>query len=188
MNGFELPPNWAWWAAGAVGLLVLTSGKAQAAGASSGRGGVSNRDIDALTRMLITETDFRANQNEMAQIVNVAVNRARRNSLPLAEVVNPDRRAFPAWNNHSTYRNRFLNAHVNANWYDARAFVASVLNGAYGNIGSTGFVHPANPRFAFQTPCRNAPKWAPTSTPGWGTRCLPTWVHGGRRVGNALFS
>ena len=53
---------------------------------------------------LLVETGFRLNKQEMAQIVNVAINRASKYHITLAEVVNPDRRAFPAWNPGPNYR------------------------------------------------------------------------------------
>lgn len=172
---------------GALALLLLGGRKAQAAGMPALFQSDRDRDLDALANMLITETGFNKSREEMAQIVFVAVNRARKYNLPLWEVVDPDRRAFPAWNPGSGYKRRFEAAEQNRNWVAARNFSANVLAGQYRNLGKTLFVHPKSPNFDMPCDTRGG-KWGPSYVPGYGTRCIPLWAHDGRVVGSGLFS
>lgn len=184
----RLPKRWPWYAGGAAALLLLASGgKAKAARMPSGREYES--DVNALTRMLLAETAFNKSEAEMAQIVHVALNRARSRGISPAEVVYPARPSKgSAWNLGAPYRNRYNAAPGWAAWSRARTFVQRVMDGSYPNRGYTLFVHPAAPQFAPTTPCANPDRWSPTSTPGWGVRCLPNWIHGGERVGTAMFT
>ncbi len=173
---------------GVLALMLLTGKKAEAAIITPFPGKTArSRDLDALADMLITETNFTKGKQEMAQIIYVAINRAKRYNLPLYVVVDPDRRAFPAWNPGSGYKRRFVAASTNKRWTAARDFAASVLSGAYSNMGKRSFVHPAAP--GFNMPCNtHGGKWAPTHVPGYGTRCIPLWAHGGKVVGTGLFA
>lgn len=166
---------------GALAALFLLTRKAEAAvmpqrGYSSGPSG---RDLDALADMLITETGFKKSKPEMAQIIWVAVNRARKQNRPIWFVVQPGRVPRPVWNTGALYRHRFERARSFSAWNDARAFAKKVLAGAYPNRGYTSFVHPyPMPK----PPC--ASNRVATST-RYGTRCLPTWIVKGDAVGSA---
>jgi hypothetical protein len=186
---------------GALALLLLSTRKAEAALVDSGGDDV-DRDLDALADMLITETGFSADKAEMAAIVNIAVNRARAQKRPIWYVVQPGKRPVGScpwtkdarclmWNDGDVYEKRFKNARSNARWGAARVFAATVLAGNYVNTGATSFVHPGHANF--DMPCKdNKPvregKWAPANVPGYGTRCIPKWAHGGKVIGKGLFA
>jgi hypothetical protein len=144
--------------------------------------------------MLITETSFRASEDEMAQIVFAALNRARSWGASVSDVVYGPKvgNARYGWNGGSTYRALFDRADQKGEWDLARAFVRRVLAGGFSNGGYKNFVHPAAPRFGF--PCdQSLPqvedgRWSAAYVPGYGTRCVPTWAHGGTVVGKALFT
>lgn len=137
-------------------------------------------DLDALTRMLIAETGFVRDKNEMAQIVFVAVNRARIYKKSLRVVVTPP--GSPLWNGANAYRDGFNKADRNPRYAAARVFVQSVLDGAYKNAGGRAFVHPGG----MPTPPCSSNRFA-TSTIA-GTRCLPEWAVTGRVIGGAMFA
>lgn len=160
--------------------LLIPRSRAQAL--STIHRSTAEQDIDALTRMLIAETGFTRSRSEMAQIVFVAVNRARRYGLSASQVVDPRRSAFPTWNTGSAYRRRFDDADNNSRWGSARSFVQQVLAGAYSNLGMTKFIHPA----AMPTPPCSSTRVAMSTTAG--TRCVPEWIRGGKTVGGALFA
>jgi hypothetical protein len=187
---------------GALAILLLSGPrKASAAQMPSGGGvGPSSRDLDALANLLITETGFKSSREEMAQIVWIAVNRAKAQRRSIPEVVapgyspkdscpwlkgswNPYGRC-PSWNAKGViYKDRFTRARTFALWPQARAFAAEVLAGAMGpNKGYTVFVHPAAMP---KPPC--ASNRHATST-RYGTRCLPRFAVGGNMVGTALFA
>ncbi len=169
--------NWFFGGALALAALVVTSRvKAPSTGSAPPR-----RDIDALTKMLIAETSFTRNKNEMAQIVFVAVNRSRKRGIPLLTVVTPPGR--PTWNTGAPYRRRFENARSNPRWSSARAFVQQVLAGAYRNRGATSFVHPSGMP---KPPCSANRRLVQTRD--HGARCLPEWIVGAPTVGGAMFA
>lgn len=171
-----------WWIGGALALTYLLINRSRAEAISIIHRSTRAQDIDALTRMLITETGFNRNRNEMAQIVFVAINRATRYNISLREAVSPARRAFPAWNTAAAYRKRFQAADESPRWDAARLFVQQVLAGAYSNSGATKFVHPGGmPR----PPCSGTRVAISTAE---GRRCVPSWIASGRRVGGALFA
>lgn len=137
-------------------------------------------DTDALTRMLIAETGFASVTGEMAQIVYVALNRAKKWGVSPATVVTPP--GGPGvWNTGPVYSQRFYDASNNPKWAAAKAFVQLVQSGAYANNGATSFVHPGG----MPTPPCASGRVA-TSTIA-GDRCLPTWAVGGKVVGKAMF-
>lgn len=171
-----LVPVLPWLVGGIATLLVLGGGGRR----DGGRRGTRN-DLDALASMLIAETGFARSQAEMAQIVWVAVNRARKYGKPIYEIVSPAGRR-PAWNTGALYKKRFDAASANPRWDAARSFASKVIGGAYRNIGATTFVHP---RAMPTPPC--APNRTAMSTSA-GTRCLPDWIADGRQVGGALFA
>ena len=164
---------------GAVALLLLAGGKAQARFIGQSP---RERDLDALANMLITETGFNKSREEMAQIVYVAINRAKRQGKPIWFVVQPGSDPRPVWNTGAIYRKRFEEARDNPRWLAARNFASQVLSGAYRNLGVTAFVHP---KPMPSPPC--ASNRVATST-SYGTRCLPKWIVDGRQIGTAWFA
>lgn len=164
---------------GAAALLLLAGGKAQARFIGQSP---RERDLDALADMLITETGFNKSREEMAQIVFVAINRARKQGKPIWFVVQPGTGPRPVWNTGSAYRQRFEAARDNPRWVSARNFAAQVMAGAYSNLGKSSFVHPKPMPVP---PC--ASNRVATST-SYGVRCLPQWIVGGRQVGTAWFA
>lgn len=153
---------------GALGLWLIA------------RSGKTLSDREALAHMLIAETSFSRDKNEMAQIVFVAINRAKKYGVSLAEVVIPP--GTPVWNNGAPYRSRFDGAMRNVRYDAALAFVDAVLAGKYKNGGYTAFVHPTGMP---EPPCSASRVVANTFA---GTRCLPSWALGGKVVGGAMFS
>jgi len=146
-------------------------------------GELSEEDLDALARMLITETSFALSAPEMAQIVWVAVNRSRKSGLSLRDTVYPPGRK-PVWNRGPVYASRYQNAGTSSRYPAARTFVQQVLAGAIvPNRGYTTFSHPRG----LPTPPCNAPKVA-GSTASWGVRCMPPSLVGGDTVGTAMFA
>lgn len=147
-------------------------------------GSSDKRDLDALASMLITETSFLHGKEEMAQIVFVAVNRAKRWDVPIYKVVagpRPEPGTNP-WNDSATYKALFARAPNNPRWPAAREFVQDVLAGSYRNLGASSFIHPGGMPVP---PC--ASNRVATSTMA-GTRCIPTWAVGGKTVGRGLFA
>ena len=157
--------------------LLLVTRRARAALPSPGGLG----DLDALTRMLIAETGFARDEDEMAQIVFVALNRADRYGKTVAEIVDPSGRS-PTWNMGERYLERFEDAPRNPRWDAAQGFVSEVLGGGYRNLGATSFVHPGGMP---EPPCSG--DRIATSTE-YGERCLPPWIVEGTLVGGALFA
>jgi len=177
---------------GALAVLLLATQRASAATMPSPFTSEREKNLDALADMLITETSFKKSKPEMAAIVHVAMNRARRQKKPIWFVVQPGSGPRPVWNTNSVYRQRFENARNNSRWRDARAFAATVLAGSYTNYGQGTFIHPGASRF--NMPCNPAIKavrdgrWAPSYVTRYGTRCIPKWAHGGKVVGSGLFA
>lgn len=142
----------------------------------------SEADADALARMLIAETSFSRDPAEMAQIVWVAINRSTTPGRTLRGVVTPP--GLPVWNGSSAYASRFYAAPQNPRFAAAKVFVREVLSGARPNLigDRRSFVHPSGMP---TPPCAENRVAASTSA---GTRCLPSWVLSGKRVGGALFA
>lgn len=138
-------------------------------------------DLNALTRMLIAETDFTRDKNEMAQIVLVAVNRADKYGENIKDVVKPP--GIPvSWNAGATYKQRYWSAQSSPRWSKALQFVQEVLAGKYPNRDYTAFVHPSG---SAVPPCtRTGFTTAQTIA---GARCIPTWAVKGQVVGEAMF-
>lgn len=164
-----------------VGALLLFSGGKASARATGAPG--KEDDMDALADMLITETGFKHAKPEMAQIVWIAANRARKQNKPLWFVVQPGAGPRPVWNNGPLYRQRFENARNNSKWVEARAFAQSVIGGAYPNLGKTAFIHPQPMP---TPPCATNRVLAQTE---WGQRCVPPWVLADtQKIGSAWFA
>lgn len=172
-----------WLAAGAaigVGFLLFSSRKTAQTGNEVDPGW---GDIDNLSRMLIAETGFSLDRNEMAQIVWVAINRARGRGVSLSKVTFPP--GFPIWNEGPAYRERFRNAHNNPRFAAAKEFVASVLAGQWPELigGRRHFVHPGR----MPTPPCASNRVA--SSTDFGMRCLPTFaLNNPKVVGKAVFA
>ncbi len=143
------------------------------------RSGKTLSDPEALAHMLIAETSFSRDKNEMAQIVFVAINRAKKYGVSIADVVTPP--GTPVWNTGSPYRSRFDGAMRNVRYDAALAFANEVLAGKYKNGGYTSFVHPSG----MPAPPCSANRVA--SATNAGSRCLPTWAVNGKTVGGAVF-
>ena len=110
-----------------LGMLALSARGAKARPISRSR---RSADLDALANMLITETSFTRNRDEMAQIVYVAINRAKKWGAPISRVVAPGKPSgVPVpWNASSAYQRLFNGASGRSRWEAAREFVASVLD------------------------------------------------------------
>lgn len=139
--------------------------------------------VNALSRMLWAETRLNQDEEEMAQIVHVALNRARKWGLPVSYVVSPDNNTRgKVWSTGEGYRNSFSAAPSQASWNRVRAFVKRVLDNEYRNSGFVRFVHPGrmpNP------PCASNRIEADTFA---GRKCIPPDNAPGVRVGNGLFA
>ena len=171
-----------WWLVGGAigaGVLLLSSRKTVSTGNEVSASGA---DLDNLARMLIAETSFASDKNEMAQIVWVAINRARGRGVSLSKVTVPP--GFPVWNDKALYRRRFYAADQNSKFAAARAFAADVLAGQWPELigGRRTFVHPSG----MPTPPCASNRVASSTIAG--TRCLPPWSIGGKVVGGALFT
>lgn len=179
--------NWVWLGAGGVILVALlaTSKSSEKRDASSGY--VSDTDLTNTARMLISETGFLRDPNEMAAIVQVAINRANARGVPLSKVVVPA--IVPAWNNSPKYAALFAAAASNQRLPAAKAFVADVLMGKWPNrIGNRRmFVHPSGQPVP---PCASSAKAPRLDVSTFaGERCLPPWaLVNPVRVGGAQFA
>ncbi len=166
-----------------LGALWLSSSSAQARVAGLPfTGSASSRDVEAMARTLIAETSMNGPTEELAQIVWVMINRARRHGVSLAAVATPP--GTPLWNGSSKFRNLWNQAGSSSKMLQARSFVMQVMGGHYPNrIGSRShFVHPGGmPR----PPCASNRRERSTA---YGVRCLPTWSDGGTVVGRAIFA
>lgn len=175
------------WAVGGglLALLVLAS-KSKAALAPSGTLWSSEEDLDALASMLVAETGFVRDRNEMAQILFVALNRSRNYGKPLRDIVAPWQRS-PLWNSGAEYKRLFEGAREKPQWDAARRFAQDVLAGEYKNLGTTAFIHPGRMPVPPCAPCTEKRCLVPTNTIA-GERCIPKWAVGGRVVGGAMFA
>lgn len=166
-------------------------------------------DVDAVTRGLLVETSFARNRNEMAQIIWVMVNRAKKHGNSLKTVITPPGR--PNWNRADNYRDWFYAgpARYGQDRFDrAKVFVREVLAGDFPNTigGRVQFLHPSGmPRCGGDCPpgkawssrtqkcytCANSKGRACVQTAA-GNRCLPKWSqeqHANVKiVGGARFS
>jgi hypothetical protein len=166
---------------GALLLLLVTRG-AKAALPVYDEQEPGERDLDALADMLIVETGFNRDKNEMAQIVFVALNRSRKYKKPIYSIVDPSQRK-PLWNSSSDYLRLFNNARSNrTRWSAARTFARDVPD-TYRNLGYTAFVHPGGQP---KPPCSS--NRTAMQTGYYGVRCLPTFALKPTPVGGALFA
>lgn len=137
----------------------------------------ADADIDALTQMLLTETDFSHTPDEMAQVVYVALNRMQRKKTNAYSVVYDK-----SWNGSADYAKRFNRMPSHAKWSEARDFVAKLYLGrGPTNRGFNSFIHPTGMR---QPPC------ADNRVSVWtfaGYRCFPAWAVNETRIGVTLF-
>lgn len=145
-----------------------------------GRGG---GEVDALARMILAETGLESSEAEMAQIIFIALNRAKAWGIPVTQVVNPTGyRKGEAWTTGALYRTIFNKAHTRSDWQAAKAFVRRVLSGEFSNKGFMAFVHPARMP---TPPCASNRVEADTIA---GRRCVPAKVARGTTVGKGLFA
>lgn len=171
---FQLPREWPWYFGGAAVLTLFLLRKG---------GGGSSSDVDALARMILAETTLKGPEDELAQIVFIALNRSRDWGVPVTQVVNPTGyRPGEAWSTGAIYKSRFERAHTWAKWNDARAFVRRVLGGEFTNRGFHRFVHPAGMP---EPPCASNRVEANTIA---GRRCIPQWISQGTVVGRGMFA
>jgi hypothetical protein len=166
----------------------------------------TDADVEAVARMLLAETDFARDCDEMAQIIWVAINRAKNSGNTLSEVVNPPGR--PNWNGHSSYRDRFYKDWGAQRFEATKAFVEAVLTGnpavtsrgpcepkVFSNMIGTRafFLHPTGMPTCDNVggECGNSRVCTQTFA---GPRCLPIWnvdatsAQGVLTVGKARFS
>jgi hypothetical protein len=133
--------------------------------------------------MIFAETGLKSTEPEMAQIIFIAINRARQWGIPVAQVVNPTGYVKgQAWSTGALYRKLFNEAHTRSAWPAAQAFVRRVLAGEFPNRGFTNFVHPAGMP---TPPCASNRVEADTIA---GRRCLPKWISQGKVVGRGMFA
>lgn len=137
-------------------------------------------DLDALTKVLLTETDFAHPKEEMAQIVHVALNRMKAHKRSAWDIVTSS-----TWCHTSQCRTRLENMdETHPRWGQAREFVQQVMAGKYRNLGYNAFIHPSG--MPSLTPCVRS-DLVPASTIA-GTRCIPTWAVGGTVIGQGMFA
>jgi hypothetical protein len=183
--------SWLLGSAVVVGVLLLAT-TAKAATAPNFFRSSEEDDLDALASMLIAETSFAHGKPEMAQIVFIAVNRARRWGVSIPSVVagpQPSgcRVTCNGWNNATNYKNRFAAAPRNSRWLEAREFAREVLAGSYANLGHMKFIHPGGMPTPPCSPTASGAQRVQASTIA-GERCIPTWAVGGRVVGKGMFA
>ncbi len=175
--------KWLWALAGGGALLILLPSRRKPFDPNR----ITSADVEALARMLVVEHVSGAPE-EKAQIVLVAVNRARKYNAPLVSVVEPGTRSpvrgvqGGTWNGSANYRAKYNAAPSSAAFAGAKDFVRKVLHGDFPNYGYTAFIHPAGMP---KPPC--AENRVEVSTFA-GARCMPKW--GARptdRVGIAYF-
>lgn len=137
----------------------------------------ADADIDALTQMLLTETDFGLSADEMSQIVYVALNRMQRKKKSAYNVVYDK-----SWNGSDAYADRFNRMPSHAKWSEARDFVTKLfLGGGLPNKGFNAFVHAKRMP---QPPCAENRVQMTTFA---GVRCMPKWAVDGTQIGITLF-
>jgi hypothetical protein len=176
-----------WWIVGGavgIGLLLLASSKTSSTGNEVV---TSDADLDNLARMLIAETTFARAPDEMAAIVQIAINRARKRGVSISRVLIPPGRPMQ-WNGEPDYARSYYAADNHPRFAAARAFAAAVLAGERSNPigGRTQFVHPGRMP---KPPCKPNRTWTDTGDIA-GPRCLPDWIltSNQTRVGGALFA
>jgi hypothetical protein len=171
-----------WWLVGGGAALAF----ALMSRSDTGTTGWSSADLDALARMLIVE-HFGGSDEERAQIIWVALNRARKLGVPIPTVVEPGTRkgvsgvTGATWNGSDKYRAAYERAASDPRFGAAKAFVRRVLAGEFSNQGFKAFIHPNG---MSSPPCSVDRVAVSTFT---GTRCIPKWAVNPTRVGAAYF-
>ena len=173
-----------WWIGGGfVGLLLLSATKTVST--TVGSLSVTDEDLDNLARMLVSETSFARDTDEMASIVQVAINRAKARGISLSKVLVPP--GVPTWNPSANYRALFNAAKLRPAFYPARGFALDVLLGKYPNqIGNRQhFVHPTG----MPKPPNCSANHVVAMTFA-GERCMPPFALTASqlRVGGAIFA
>ena len=161
---------------------------------------IPDEDTESAARMLIAETGARGSAAELESIVQVAVNRADKDGVSVADVVGPPGRSSRGvWNNSEQFKADFENAHNRGlSWVRALEIAQRVTAGTTQNrIGTRlHFIHAANfPPCTGPGQCdsgresqRGRERWQCIETPsGW--RCVPSWAAVDPvSVGRATFS
>lgn len=170
------------------------------------------RDVDALARMLLIETSFRHDTDEMRGILQVAINRANNAGRPFRDAVDPDSPIF-SWATGASWRNKYKNqAQTYPQYNPAKAFVRDYLQGNHPNrVGASvnmvhqdkmplcggpcgynqasGGIHSSNSECYT---CKNSRGRDCVSVPSGARRCLPGWMNEKNRtiyhVGEARFA
>lgn len=201
---------------GAASLGALVYGVRQKYKATStppNIGTWDERDVDAVARMLLIETSFRHDPDEMRGIIQVAINRAQDDGTPIRATVTPESPTF-SWSSTGKWGDKFHNKVPNYPQYeDAKAFVRDYLQGNHpnrvahsinmlhhnlmpicgGDCGegrAKGGIHSRNPGQCYT--CKNSSGRECVSVPGGTKRCLPAWSNEKHRhvyhLGKARFS
>jgi hypothetical protein len=143
----------------------------------------TEKDVEAVARGLVVETSFRSNYREMANIIWIMVNRAKRWNMPLYKIIDPDTGGGKNWYGKlsESNRRRWKNAHRRKDFEYIKQFVRKVLDGiSFKNeIGNKAhFLHPGGMPKCNGEPgssCGKGNKRVCVDTGKWGKRCLPKW-------------
>ena len=147
------------------------------------KGDLSEREIQALAKMLYAETSFFHDELESSAVVNVALNRAAHPGVSVETVVSPPGRPL-LWNGSPIYAERYNKAPRTPNWERGLKTVKKIVSGEIANpIGQNrrNFVHPAGmPRCENGSCEHKGPRYVCVDG-----RCLPVWIVARRDGGQA---
>lgn len=125
---------------------------------------------------------------EKAQIVWVALNRAKAADAPVERAVAPGARKAirgvqsGTWNGSPAYAEKYAKASSSPSYLGALQFVGRVVQGAFSDEGYNAFIHPVGMP---KPPCAEGRYELNTFQ---GPRCVPQWGLTPRaRVGEAYF-
>ena len=142
----------------------------------------TEEDVDAAARGIVVETAFVSDYKEMAGIVWVMVNRAKKWNMSIRDVIHPDTGGGRNWYGglSKNNRKRWKNASNRKDFEYIKGFVRKILDGiSFENeIGDrVHFLHPGGMARCStpETACgsRNHRQCVDTAT--HGNRCLPKW-------------
>lgn len=164
----------------AVGILFFFFRKPKEIESS---GGLTNREIESLARMLYAETSFIHDELESSAVINVALNRAAHSGVSVESVVRPPGQPL-LWNSSPIYAERYEQATRSPNWDYGLRLVERVASGVVVNpIGQNrrNFVHPAGMPNCENGSCEHR-RGRYMCVDG---RCLPVWIVAQRNGGQA---